>query len=403
MRAQVKEKDDQPSLELRLLLAAAHLEQSQSTLAVLAGLLGEGVDWPRFLLLVDRHRVAPLVYRSLKPFQQRGVEPEQLQLLRERVERNTENALLQAGELRRIQQQMQKLKLPWLVFKGPVLAVQAYGDLTLRHAGDLDLLVPMATLPTAEAVVAGMDYERVQPEFHLTPRQWRTYRHYFADFGYLHRRHGLNLELHWRLFGNPRQFPLSASQLIGAAHPLAVAGTQVVAMAWADLLLYLCAHGAKHGWFRLFWLVDVDVLMRGCSPQQQQALLARARELGVDRTLLQGVVLANRLLETPVDGALLQAADAEPVVGKLVRMARRAIAGPETLWSEEGGRGLTEALAMMLYASRLRRGLAFQWRELLSKLVNPPDWQRLPLPDMLFFLYFPLRPFLRLWRWRGEP
>lgn len=399
---QVKDEDGLPSLELRLLLAAVHLEQSQSTLAVIAGLLAEGVDWSEVLLLVDRHRVAPLVYRSLRPFQRRGVEPGLLQSLRERVERNTEKALLQAGELRRIQQQMNQLKLPWLVFKGPVLAVQAYGDLTLRHAGDLDMLVPMATLPKAEAAVAGMDFERVQPKSDLTPRQWRTYQHYFADFGYLHRRHGLNLELHWRLFGNQRLFPLGAGQLIDAAQPLAVAGTEVMAMTWADLLLYLCAHGAKHAWFRLFWLVDVDVLMQGRSPRQQQALLARARELGVDRTLLQGVVLANRLLETQVDGALLQAADADPVVGKLVQMARSAIAGPEVRWSEEGARGITEALAMMLYASRLRRGLAFRWRELLSTLVNPPDWQRLPLPDALFFLYLPLRPLLRVWRWRGE-
>lgn len=173
-------------------------------------------------------------------------------------------------------------------------------------------------------------------------------------------------------------------------------------MAWSDLMLYLCAHGAKHGWFRLFWLVDVDRLMQGRSEEQQQALLQRAMDLGAQRMLLQALLLAHRLLATPVAPALLRAAEHDAGVAPLVAMAMDAITGPAARWSDEGGRSPRQAWRMMLYVLRLRRGWAYRWRELSGALVNPPDWQRLKLPDGLFFLYLPLRPLLRVWRRSGD-
>ena len=368
---------------------------------VLLQLLRQGLDWPLLLLLVDRHRVAPLVWRRLQALPAGSVDEAVLEALRGRVEANTRKALLQVREMLLLRERLQASGIAWLVFKGPVLAMQAYGDLGLRHAGDLDVLITEQDVSAAEALVEALDYQRVSPGFALSPRQRRAFCERFADYGYLHRQHYLHVELHWRLFYNRHLLPLDGAEINAAADSQQVAGVNLAAMAWSDLMLYLCAHGAKHGWFRLFWLVDVDRLMQGCSVSRQQALLQRAVELGVERMLLQALVLAHRLLATPVAPLLLRAAERDAAVTRLVAMALDAISGPAVRWSDEGGRSLRQAWRMMVYALRLRRGWAYRWREMTGVLVNPPDWQRLRLPDALFFLYLPLRPLLRWSRDKG--
>ena len=47
--------------------------------------------------------------------------------------------------------------------------------------------------------------------------------------------------------------------------------------------------------------------------------------------------------------------------------------------------------------SQSKNGI-FNTQLLMKYLTGPSDWKLLPLPEKLFFLYFPLRPFLLLWR-----
>ena len=44
------------------------------------------------------------------------------------------------------------------------------------------------------------------------------------------------------------------------------------------------------------------------------------------------------------------------------------------------------------HAFSLRPGLRFRWRELQNQMFSPEDWERVRLPEWLFFLYLPLRP-----------
>ena len=124
-------------------------------------------------------------------------------------------------------------------------------------------------------------------------------------------------------------------------------------------------------------------------------LLARARELGVDRMFLQGVLLAYRLYGSPVGRDVLKAAEANKQVGRLVAVALSAIEAPSSRW--RGARSLRGVLVMQAYLGRLRRGWRYRWQVLTGGFVRPADWCRVRLPDGLFFLYWPLRPLLRHW------
>ena len=57
----------------------------------------------------------------------------------------------------------------------------------------------------------------------------------------------------------------------------------------------------------------------------------------------------------------------------------------------------TNRLAHLRFMRSLSRK-KINWALILKYLTSPQDWKLLPLPSSLFFLYFPLRPFLFLWR-----
>jgi hypothetical protein len=381
---------------LRLLLLASRFEPGKIDGEELAEAAHAVQDWPAFLALVDRHRLAPLVYRSLKYCPEGDVEPARMQGLRTRTEKNTFKALLQVRELVRISDGLKQKGIACLGYKGPVLAVQAYGDISLRHAGDLDLVVPADRVAESERILLQLGYIRVRPSFVLTRRQWRVYRRWFADFSYIHPGHGLNVELHWRFFSGKYLLSLDPLQVFAASRVMLVAGSPVGAMVQRDLLLLLCVHGAKHGWFRLFWLADIHALLVSCRLDEQRRLYALAGNLGVDRMFLQALVLAHRLYRSPVGPDLLAAAEADGAVQSLIEDAMAAIDAPQAQWSEQGARSFSVALSMLAYSVRLRRGWRHCWSAVAGIWVSPEDWRRFPLPDALFFLYYPLRVVLRL-------
>ena len=61
--------------------------------------------------------------------------------------------LAMAAEALRLQRLFDEADLPVLFVKGTSLAVLAFGNLGLRSGQDIDLLVPLETLPAATALI----------------------------------------------------------------------------------------------------------------------------------------------------------------------------------------------------------------------------------------------------------
>ena len=71
-----------------------------------------------------------------QPFQ-----PETLELARIEFEHNAFHCLTNAAELLEVLNAFEKAGIAAMPFKGVVLGAAAYGDMTARTAGDLDLLI----------------------------------------------------------------------------------------------------------------------------------------------------------------------------------------------------------------------------------------------------------------------
>jgi hypothetical protein len=208
---------------------------------------------------------------------------------------------------------------------------------------------------------------------------------------------GLLVELHWNWFHNTYLFPLHVSKVWEQAQTLTIGSQPVPAMGTDHTLLYLCCHGAKHGWYRLFWLCDVARMLQKAVGIDWVRLLATAANLGIQRVLAQGIVLSNLLFGGPLPEPVRTFAERDPTVAELVHFNLQVIT-QKIKWPP---RSLMEHLLRQRYALKLRRDIRYKLMGSLSGLlVSPDDWPIMHLSDKLFPLYYALGPFLRLRRLR---
>jgi hypothetical protein len=215
-------------LELHLILACLRITPNEMEVQQIEKLSKIGINWHDFLMLVDRHLVAPLVYHNLSSYARRTIPDSIMNKLRSRFERNAHRSLVNATELVRLGKLFQENDIPFIPLKGSILALQVYGNLALRHAGDIDLLVDQNHLDRADRLLQ-VDYRRTMPAFRLTSSQHRRFLRLMLHFEYLHDQRNLCIELHWRSIHNKPPHVMDLTQLHSRASTVAVAGFRLPA------------------------------------------------------------------------------------------------------------------------------------------------------------------------------
>jgi Uncharacterised nucleotidyltransferase len=344
------------------------------------------IDWDRLTLSAGSHGVLPLVYRRLKSAG--NIPPEALTRMRAEFYGNSLNNLHLARELVRLTGLLNARGIGAIGFKGPVLALMAWGDVALRQFNDLDLLVrPEDAASAADVLIAAgywpLTFDREHPARSIARR---------CEDEFIRPGSPWMIDLHWEL--NPAYFcygPGSAA-IWDRAESIRVEGADVLTLAPEDLVLFLAVHGTKHGWINVGWVCDFDETMRAIGDADLPAILEAARRSGCLRMLLLAIALAADLLDAPIPPAFADALRRDRAVAPLV-------AGIE--------RRLFASLGMhpRLYSQwvvplRTIPGLAGRVRYVASRALTPnaDDFDFLPLPPMLYPLYYAMRPFRLAWQ-----
>lgn len=384
------------SPEFRLLLAAALYPLQPPEIEHLRTCCDSNVDWPVFAALVERHRLIPTVYRNLSSYAA-GLVPEAvLAGYKEKARLNQQRILQILVELGRIGQSFAAEEIKLCTLKGPLLAQRLFNDVSLRTSRDLDLLVQPAALMQADALLLTYGCQRSLPAAPLTPRQWQVYQQDWYHNIYFLPGPNLYVELHWALASPQLVAPQLVQQIFSRARPCRLSGSNIYTLADQDLSFYLVVHGSKDNWARLKWLVDFAVWMRGAADQDWHALIAGIETAGLQRSLAQGVLLANWLFAPPVPGPAAELVASEPSAQGLAEYALKAILDASYTGTEVGQ---FQRFKNILYLTKLKPSLRYKWAVFSKAWVIPHDWQELPLPDALFPLYWLLRPFLWLRRY----
>ncbi|NEW07137.1 nucleotidyltransferase family protein [Paenibacillus sp. SYP-B3998] len=369
--------------ELKWLLSLLHIDKQDSE----SQTAPSNMDWDYFLKVVKHHRVYPLVYSILKNADQDLIPDNVLHKLRSDYNRNTFHMLHLSSEMESVCKSLRNHQVLSLMLKGPVLSQELYGDLSLRTSKDLDILVPMEDVEKAEQILMDLGYE-VNHEFPRILGDWKWRFHHISFF---HAQKRIQLELHWRL--NPEMgMEPKFHELWDRSRVSTITKYPVHFLGNEDLFLYLVSHGARHAWFRLRWLVDIDkIVHKGLDWTTLRELLQvyKSNHVGGQALLLIAALFGTEItheMSTLIEGKLQR---------KLAINALAFIRTTINLCSEPHPE-LDKQYRRYMY--RLRWGQQ-KWNFIMRRFYpSSTDAVMLPLPKALHFLYVPLRPFLWLLR-----
>ncbi len=106
----------------------------------------EDIDWGLFKELAIHHRLFPLLVGKLKKMESQYIPRDLFQDLDQLYKHNTFRMLHLTREMEMICKSFNDNQIQSLVLKGPVLAADLYGDLSLRTSADLDILFRLLNL-----------------------------------------------------------------------------------------------------------------------------------------------------------------------------------------------------------------------------------------------------------------
>jgi hypothetical protein len=346
-------------------------------------LLQRPLNWEALVQLAERHGVVPILYHSL-PSLGSEVPPATLAQLKQGYETNLRRTLLLARELIRILDRFDALAIDVLPYKGVSLAETLYGDIALRQAGDIDLLVRASDLSRIKATLKELGYT---PHLPLSEPEQRAYlgSGYECAFDSLLGRN--LLEVQWAL--QPRFYAVDfeTESVFRRAIPVNVAGRNMKTPSAEDQFLILALHAAKHVWGRLIWLCDIAQIVK--SPALNWNWISEtARSLGIVRILQVTLVLTNRMLGVAIPAAAEKSLSADS--------AARALADEIAPQIGRSTPQNVESLSYFRLMLRLRERRADRIRFLrrLAFTPGPGEWKSVRLPASLF----PLYRLVRLWR-----
>lgn len=368
--------------EARLLVCIANMSAVEDAKRAVRDALESPIDWRVVLGLAERHGLVPLLQRHLDALPDAPVpKPVRARLWARAHMISRRNALMTA-ELGAIVAQLESHGIGVVPYKGPTLAIRAYGDVALREFGDLDLLMRPGDIFQAKRILEARGYapvrELASAQEPLLIASRRDY-----ELGLADRARGILVELHWRGDPHARVPALEDRGWWQALPRMTISGGSCATLATDELLLLLCLHGSKHFWSSLGWLVDVVELARREPQADWSRIHLMARRHGCERRLALAIVLAADVLD-----ARLPDVGRIPMERSVHEMARRIA---DRLFAT--GPAPHAPIATFVDSLRLCDGAAQRTALLAVTALTPGwgEWTRWRLPRPFFFLYPLLR------------
>ena len=298
--------------EKELLILCARTCVDEQNARRIRQLLAEPFDWEYFLKEAANHSLRPLIQRNLHIFAE-TIPSAVFAELNQSCRANSLKSLMLSGELCKILENFRHLGIAAISYKGPVLAVQAYGDAALREFGDIDIILRQRDIGGAHGVMCALGYRPKFPWIHTEEMKRRFVP---GEYAYIGPRNAL-VELHTELTLRHFPSPPNLDAAFARAITVPLDGRQVPAFAPADLLSFLSLHGSKDLWERMGWVVDIAELLQNTPSFDWDQAMRLARESRVQRMAFLGIALAQKLLRLQIPEAVQRAIEADAVAQRL--------------------------------------------------------------------------------------
>jgi hypothetical protein len=326
----------------------------------------------------------PLLAFHLQPVCRDRVPHEFLEQLTSDWRTAAAHNLLLASETTRLLKLFAGAGIPAVPYKGPSLSLQLYGNVGLRPARDLDILIPPEHVAGATDLLESSGYRlwsRLESKHADKVLNWQC-EHVFRSPA------GTHVELHWRTAPRFASVPIDYERLWRRLRRVRLGDSEIAMLAPEDLLVILSVHGAKHLWNQLKWISDIGEFIARSPGLNWDEVLADAGANRARRLVLLGLWLTHTVLghDLPRDVATAVGADTR------VQALAREVVG--RLFAETNTNGLIPLGDAIRFNVRARESLVDKVRYWAGMILFPTDGDiaAFKLPEALTFAYCVVRP-----------
>ncbi|HEY2962150.1 MAG TPA: nucleotidyltransferase family protein [Pyrinomonadaceae bacterium] len=359
--------------EILLCVARKHADRAR-----LRELLRHSLDWDYLFSTASSHGLIPLLHKHLHSTCADLAPINFLSCLKRESVANTQNVLHLFAKQLKLYRLLQANDIPTAIFKGSLLAQMAYGEIALRHAGDIDVLISRAHFARARKLLESLGYQMMPS---LTPAQLSSHLNTHCEIQFVRDDWFTVVDLHWGLAPKSFVFKMETEDVLTRLQRVSVAGVEFETLATEDLILYQAMHGAKHLWRRLEWISALGETIRAADSIDWDTVLRRAADAHATRMLALGLQLAERVsnisVPAPIDNYRSMA---DEILARIFDVSGPADSTETNLYN----------LKIM---DRKRDALVSALRAIFVPTLT--DWSSLHLPSSLHPLYYAYRP-LRL-------
>ena len=365
------------NLEIELLLYCSRIHLDSQACDRINTIVKQKLDWDYLLKIANLHQIVQITYQNLNQICPESLPQDVLSRLKTTFQTNALYNIYLTQELLQLVKLFEQNQIVAFAFKGPVLAVSAYGNLELRQYSDIDFLVQQDDFALATDLLLNEGYEldiQVPWEYHLV------------------KNNHCSVDLHRYIVPQHLSCSLSMDYLWNNLDSLMLSNQQVPVLVPEVELLMLCLNGTKECWRNFNRICDVNALIYAHPQLDWSKIIQQAHECGFRRSLFLGILLAKNLLGTAIPEAVWQQIQSDSLVNSLFEEVSEHLflASPEQVGEVE----------RTVFHVRTRE----RWRDKINSLIgllNHSGWitpteedrKIFPqLPKFLGFVYYLIRP-----------
>jgi hypothetical protein len=368
--------------ELKLLLSCARIVRSLEDDATIGRLLDDGIDWTLFARMAIDHGLAGIAGHTLSIVAPDGVPHDILDAFLVNLDRARDRNRALFDRLAEVMEVLSRSGIEAIPFKGPVLALQAYGDVGFRVFQDLDFLVRDCDFASTMTILRSLGYERKEG---LTEAQIEAIQRLQGQDFLYNRAAGIGVEPHTRLTPNRMALDIDYADLWERARRTSLNGHTMLTLEPEDHFLILAIHGGKELWWNIKWTCDVAAFIASHRDLNWGQIAVRAKAQGAFRMVLLAASLAHKFFDAAIPEAIFTAQGADAAIAP---MTERILA--HWLAGELGGPSNNR---LSMDRLRLHDGIVRRARYAMRTwcLPGPRYVAWIALPRQLRFAYVPLK------------
>jgi hypothetical protein len=381
----------QPSHTFAFLILCCKSHPDQNDISALSAFLNsEHFHFPTLIEVVNQHAVAPLVYKTINTYlannKSKSTAQESLQIeLKSIYTYIAHKNIMMSAELIHIMKVFEVHDIQALAFKGAALSQKAYGDITLRQFGDLDILIPHTAISKTITLLTSDGY---LPQLKLESKTQDKLISALNVLSFYKKDKEILLEVHWELFSKNYAIKWDEASLWQQKSESVLINTHPIRiLPHKEEILYLCVHGSKHLFERLEWICDIDRAVTTHEALDWEQLLSKAQKRGTKRMLFLGLGLCEQFFGLTLPHIIQDEMKKDETLTKLIFKIM------EINFSSQTQKTKSYRTFGLLWSMRERFSDRLQYA--LHALFSPKfeDFSFIHLPKPLLFLYPIIRPF----------